>query len=72
MSDLPEKVNATFVLTYNVGEVRESLAELNGVDKSEIKDYEIMNLISDWVKEDFSGLAGQVTLQDEDGEEVVW
>ena len=69
-TDLPERINVIHTITYNVGEVRESLAELNGIEPSEVKDYEITNLIDTWISEDFNGK--EVILQDENGEEVNW
>jgi dTDP-glucose pyrophosphorylase len=69
-TDLPERINAIYTITYNVGEVRESLAELNEIEPSEVKDYEITNLIDTWLAEDFHG--HEVILQDENGEEVDW
>lgn len=69
-SDLPERVNAIFVITYDVNEVRRSLAELNEIELSEVKDYEITDLIQTWLAEDFGKLSEQVILQDENGEEV--
>lgn len=70
MSDLPERINVTHTITYNVGEVRESLAELNNIDPSEVKDYEITNLIDSWISEDFNG--NEVIIRDENGEEFDW
>ncbi len=71
MSDLPEKVNAIHVITYDVNEVRRSLAELNNIDQVDVRDYEITDLINTWIAEDF-GNVGNLTLQDENGEEVNW
>lgn len=71
MSDLPEKVNAMHIITYDVNEVRSSLAELNGIDQVDVRDYEITNLIQTWIAEDF-GNAENLIVQDENGEEVNW
>lgn len=70
MSDLPNKINATFVVTYDVNDLRNNLAELNGVEEAEIKDHEIATAIYGLLGDDFGALAPQVILQDENGEEV--
>lgn len=69
---LPEKVNAIFTLTYNVREVRNSIAELNEIEPSEVKEYEIIDLIQTWIVDDYGTLADKVILQDENGREVDW
>lgn len=77
-SDLPNIINAMRVISYNVGEVRNSLAELNGIPASEVKDYEITDLINTWISEDFSCGFGHtaekldIIIQDENGEDINW
>lgn len=73
-TELPEKVNAMYVITYDIGEIRNTLAELNGIPESEVKDYEIMGVVNNFVTEDFGGCvnAENVFLRDENGEEVDW
>ena len=69
-TELPERINAIYTITYNVGEVRKSLAELNNIDPVDVRDYEITNLIETFIVEDFHG--HKVIVQDENGEEVNW
>lgn len=71
-TDLSTRVNATVTITYDVNEVRKTLAELNGIKLHEVKDYEITDLIQSWLAEDFGSLSEQITLQDENGEELGW
>ncbi len=70
MSDLPNKINATVVITYDVNDLRNNLAELNGVQDAEIKDHEIATAIYGLLGDDFGALSQQVIFLDEDGEEV--
>lgn len=69
-TQLPERINVMRVISYDVAEVRDSLAELNGIDPEEVKISEIVNLIEGWVGEDFAMQEGKEIWQDQDGEEL--
>jgi hypothetical protein len=64
------KINAQITATYDLDEIRNTLAELNGVDESEIKDHEINAVIYSYISDDFGTLADSVYLLDENGEQV--
>jgi hypothetical protein len=64
------KINAQITATYDLDEIRNTLAELNGVDESEIKDHEINAVIYSYISDDFGALSGSVYLLDENGEQV--
>lgn len=64
------KINAQITVTYNLDEIRNTLAELNGVDDTEIKDHEINSALIGLIHEDFGVLSDSVYLLDENGEQV--
>jgi hypothetical protein len=64
------KINAQITVTYDLDEVRKDLAELNGVDGTEIKDHEISAIIYSYILDDFGALSDSVYLLDENGEQV--
>lgn len=72
MNNLPNRINAIHTVTYNVEEVRDSLAELNGVMPSQVSETEIFELIQSWITEDFGQYVGDLTVQDENGDELDW
>jgi hypothetical protein len=65
-----KKINAQITATYDLDEVRNTLAELKGVDESEIKDHEINTVIYSYILDDFGVLSDSVYLLDENGEQV--
>ena len=62
------KVNVMQVITYDLDEIKDSLAELNNIDISEVKDYEVRDMLLYFISEDFNG-NGLITIQDENGKE---
>lgn len=70
MSDLPKILNAQITVTYNLDDLRNNLAELNGVDESEIKDHEITAALYGLIRDDFAELSDSVFLVNEDGEQI--
>ena len=64
---LPERVNASRVITYDVSLIKESLMEMD--PEETFTDEEIMEYIFDTIAMDFDGLSG-VIIQDQDGNEL--
>lgn len=64
---LPEYVNASRVITYDVREIQESLLELS--PDAPATDEQIMEYVMDCISSDFGGFYG-VIIQDEDGNEL--
>ena len=64
---LPERVNASRVITYDVGLIKESLMDLD--PEEPFTDEEIMEYIFDNIAMDFDGFSG-VIIQDQDGYEL--
>jgi hypothetical protein len=64
---LPERVNASRVITYDVGLIKESLMDLD--PEAPFTDEEIMEYIFDTIAMDFDGFRG-VIIQDQDGNEL--
>jgi len=64
---LPERVNASRVITYDVGLIKESLMDLD--PEAPFTDEEIMEYIFDNIAIDFDGVDG-VTIQDENGNDL--
>lgn len=64
---LPEYVNASRVITYDVREIKESLVDLD--PESPFTDEEIMEYIFDTIAMDFDGVDG-VIIQDENGNDL--
>lgn len=64
---LPEYVNASRVVTYDVREIQESLTELSPDDPP--TDLQIMEYVMDAIASDFDGFYG-VIIQDQDGNEL--
>lgn len=62
-------VTAQKSISYNVDEVRSTIAELNDIPLEETSVEEAVALIWDWVTEDFGDSYG-VVLLDEEGNEV--
>lgn len=67
---MTNKINAQITVTYDLDDLRNTLAELNGVDESEIKDHEINAALIGLIHEDFGVLSDSVYLLDENGEQV--
>lgn len=64
---LPERVNASRVITYDVGLIQESLMDLD--PEVPFTDEEIMEYVMDAIASDFGGFYG-VIIQDQDGNEL--
>ena len=64
---LPERVNASRVITYDVGLIKESLMEMD--PEAPFTDEEIMEYVMDSIHSDFGGF-WNVTIQDQDGNEL--
>ena len=64
---LPEYVNASRVITYDVREIKESLVDLD--PEPPFTDEEIMEYIFDTIAMDFDGVDG-VIIQDENGNDL--
>lgn len=64
---LPERINASRTITYDVIEIKESLASLS--PEEPFTDEEIMQYIFDMISMDFDGFSG-VIIQDQDGYEL--
>ena len=64
---LPEYVNASRVITYDVREIQESLSELS--PDAPPTDLQIMEYVMDAIASDFGGFYG-VIIQDQDGVEL--
>lgn len=64
---LPERVNASRVITYDIGLIKESLMDLD--PEAPFTDEEIMEYIFDTIAMDFDGFSG-VIIQDQDGNEL--
>lgn len=64
---LPEYVNASRVITYDVREILESLTELS--PDAPPTDEQIMEYVFDCIATDFGGFYN-VIIQDEDGNEL--
>jgi hypothetical protein len=62
-------VNAIKSISYNSAEVRDTIAELNQIPIEEVSMEEAINLIWDFIVEDFGDSYG-VVLLDENGEEL--
>ena len=64
---LPEYVNASRVITYDVSLIKESLIDMD--PEVTFTDEEIMEYILDSIVMDFDGLSG-VIIKDQDGNEL--
>lgn len=69
-TELPDRINVMRVMSYDTAEIRKSIAELNDVPVEEVTDKEILDLIQDWVTEDFQSQLGKELWLDEHGNEV--
>ena len=72
MSQLPERINAMKVVSYDVQQIVESLMAENEIEASEVTLEIVLDRVSDWVEADFTYLdnASDVIYQDENGEEL--
>lgn len=69
-TELPDRINVMRVISYDTAEIRKSIAELNDVPVEEVTDKEILDLIQDWITEDFQSQLGKELWLDEHGNEV--
>ena len=71
MSNLPKRINAMKVISYDVQQIAESLMAESEVEASEITLEMVMKRIEEWVEEDFAhDVAGDTIFRDENGEEI--
>ena len=72
MNQLPERINAMKVVSYDVQQIVESLMAENEIEASEVTLEIVLDRVSDWVEADFTYLdnASDVIYQDENGEEL--
>jgi hypothetical protein len=64
------KINAMRVVSYDVDEVRSSIAELNGIPIEEVSQDEAEELIYTWASEDLGVRVKDIIFQDEDGNDL--
>lgn len=62
-------ITAQKSISYNIDEVRKSIAELNEIPFENTSEEEALQLIWGWVTEDFGDSYG-VVLLDEEGQEI--
>lgn len=62
-------VNAVKTITYNVNEIRETIAEMNEIPVEDVPMQEALDMLEKFVIEDFGDSYG-VILLDEDGEQL--
>ena len=67
---MTKKINAQVTFTYDLDDIRNTLAELNGVNDTEIKEHEINAALVGLISEDFGAVSDCVYLLDENGEQV--
>jgi hypothetical protein len=67
---MTNKINAQITVTYDLDDLRNTLAELNGVDSSEVGEQELEIGLLNLIHEDFGVLSDSVYLLDENGEQV--
>jgi len=70
-TQLPERINAIKVISYDVQEVAETLMAEQELEAHEITLEMVMERIKTWVEEDFShDVADSTIYQDENGHEI--
>lgn len=62
-------VNAVKTITYNVNAIRETIAEMNCIPVEDVPMQEALDMLDQFVIEDFGDSYG-VVLLDEDGEQL--
>jgi len=69
---LPQRINVTKVVSYDVPELIKSLHELGGIEEGKTPTLDdILWLIEDWAKDDFNQKTlDDLIFQDENGEEL--
>lgn len=67
--NLPERINAMKVITYDVQNIVESIHDWQEKEIDDITIEDVMEFIEDWVIDDFGDAYG-VIYQDENGEEL--
>lgn len=71
MSNLPARINAMKVISYDVQQIAESLMEENEIEASEVTLEMVMEKIETWVSEDINESRDDMIIyQDENGEEI--
>ena len=71
MSNLPERINATKCITYDVRQIVESLMAEQEIEAESVTIEMIMERIESWVEEDFiNDVADSTIYQDENGSEL--
>ena len=79
MSVLPERINVTKVVSYDVAKIVDDIIESGSdTNKETVTLWDIMQHIEAWIEDDFSCGNGHTTntsdliFQDENGEELSW
>lgn len=69
---LPQRINVTKVVSYDVAEIVRSLHEVGGLEEGKTPTIEdIIWLIEDWAKDDFNQKTlDDLIFQDENGEDL--
>ena len=72
MSQLPERINAIKVISYNVPDLVDTIVELNDgeITKDDVTLDELLNLVNGWADEDMTNAPNKIIYQDENGEEL--
>lgn len=72
MSQLPERINAIKVISYNVPDLVDAIVELNNgeITKDDVTLDELLDLVSGWADEDMTNAPNKIIYQDENGEEL--
>ena len=72
MSQLPERINAIKVISYDVANLVDAIVELNNgeITKDDVTLDELLDLVSGWADEDMTSAPNKIIYQDESGEEL--
>lgn len=72
MTQLPERINAIKVISYNVPDLVDTIVELNNgeITKDDVTLDELLDLVSGWADEDMTNAPNKIIYQDENGGEL--
>ena len=72
MSQLPERINAMKVVSYDVESIVKAIMDLNNgeITADEVTLEEVLDYVHDWADEEISNPQVKVIFQDENGEEL--
>ena len=72
MSQLPERINAIKVISYNVPDLVDTIVELNNgeITKDDVTLDELLDLVNGWADEDMTNAPNKIIYQDENGGEL--